>query len=101
MVVSGCTFEFCLDVGAGICRFQRSVTLGDAVFLSGMLFLISTLICDVSLWGAPCGVVFCLEISSNLLMACNFLTPMDTDGAVGAGSEIASIKASAAFVAAS
>ena len=51
-------FEFCLDVGAGICRLLVIFTLGYSVVLCGLLCLASTFVCDVSLWEASCGVVF-------------------------------------------
>ena len=38
----------------------------------------------VSLRVNSCRVVFCLNISDNLLMACNFLSPMDSNGDVDA-----------------
>ena len=41
---------------------------------------------------------FCLKISANFLMACNLVSPMDENGAVGAGLDIAYIKYSAALV---
>ena len=74
-----------LDVGAGVGRFIGSFTLGDAVFMVVLLCLISSLVCAVSLWRDFCGVVLCLKIYANLLMACNLASTMDVNGAVGTG----------------
>ena len=67
MGVGVCDFEFCLDVGAGVCRLIRIFTIKDAVVLGELLCLTSTLVCVVSLWGASCGVVFGLNVTANLL----------------------------------
>ena len=62
--------------------------------------LISTPVCAVSLLGGfPLGS-FCLKIYENLLMACDLLAPMDTNGAVGSGFSIAFIKYTTALVSA-
>ena len=92
-------------------------TLGNAVVLGGMICLTSAPICDVYFLGVSCFVllimlfptlgnknlssrlyVVCLKISTKFLIACNFLAPMDSNGAVGDGFLIASIKSSAALV---
>ena len=39
-----------------------------------------------------CWEIFCFKISANLLMTFNLLSPMDANGDVGAGLEIASIR---------
>ena len=80
-----CYFGFLLDEGAGAGKLLGSFTLRDAFFMYGLLCLTFTLVCDVSPWGDLCGVVFCLKISINLLMACNLEAPMDANRAVGDG----------------
>ena len=52
-----------------------------------------------TLVGGFLGGSFCLNISDNLLMECNFIPPMDTNGAVGSDLGIFSIKSNAALVA--
>ena len=89
---------FCVDVGARVCRQLVIFTIGDAIVLVGLFHLTSTLVCDVSFWGVSCGVVF-LDIY-DFLMACNLLSPMYSNGDVGAGLEIASSKYIAALVSA-
>ena len=68
-----CGFEFFLYVSAGFGRLLGSFTFGYAVVLGGLLCLNSTLVCAVSLWGDSFWIFFCLKISANFLMACNFL----------------------------
>ena len=99
MGVGGCYFESFLDVHAGVGRFIGSFTLRDAVVLGGLLCLTSTLVCEISLWGDFFGFVFCLKISSNFLIECNVLSPMNANGDVCDGSEIASIRPSASLFA--
>ena len=76
----------------------RSFTLGDAVVLCGLLWLTPTFVCAVSLWGDSYGIVFCLKIFANFLMAYNMLAPIDANGAVASEFVISSIKYSAALV---
>ena len=92
----GCFF----DAGAGVVRFLGIFTLKDAVIMGGFLCLKSTIFCDISLWWDLCGVVFCLKISDNFLMDCNFEDPIDVNRYVGAGLDIASIRYSSELVAA-
>ena len=94
-------FEFCVAMGAGVCRLIGSLTLGDELVLGGLLCLTSTIFCAVYLLGDYYGVVFCLKISDNFLMDCNFLATIDANKDVGAGFAIASIKYTAALVSAS
>ena len=68
------------------------------VVLGGLLCLTYTPVFTVSLGEASCGGSFCLTINANFLMDCNFLAPMDSNGAVGSGYVIASIKYSAELV---
>ena len=78
-----------------------SFSLGDAVVLGGLVCITSTLVCDVSLWEDVYGVVLCLKVSENLLIACIFSVPMDANGNAGAGLDFASIRSSATLVSAS
>ena len=54
---------------------------------------------SVSLWGSFYGVVFCLKISDNLLIACILASSMYENGAFRSGLEVASIIYSATLVA--
>ena len=94
-------FVFFLDAGAGVGRLLGSSILKDVVVVGSFLCFISTLVCDVSLWGYFCGVVFCLKISANFMTACIFSDLMDIYEAVRAGLEMDSIRPSSASVAAS
>ena len=76
---------FCLIVGFFSIFFRMSFqTLGNedqyCVVVFGMLFLTLR-----NKNRSSRSYIVCLKISTNFLIACNFLTPMDTNGAVGAG----------------
>ena len=99
--VGGFDLRFFLGAGSGVGGLIGSFILGDAVFMGGLLCMISTLICDVSLWGGFCGVVFFLKISTNFLIACSLTALTDENGDVGGGLDMYSIRSSAALVDAS
>ena len=100
----GVGFEFCLYIGAGVFCLQEIFALEYVEVLDGLICLTYTLVCDVSLWGVSCVVLFrmlfptlgnknrssrsyvvCLKLSSKLRIDCNLLAPMDANGAVSDG----------------
>ena len=83
MGAGGCDFGFCGALGAGVIRLLGIFTLETVVVLGGFLCMTSIFVCVVSLWGASRGVLFCLNIYSNLMMACNLVAQMGENGAVG------------------
>ena len=62
-------FGFFLDEGDGVVKLIGSFTLVYEVSMVGLLCLTYNIVGDVSLWGAFYGVVFCLNISTNFLVA--------------------------------
>ena len=54
---------------------------------------------SVSLWGGFFGLVFCLNISSKLLMVFNLAAPIYSNGSIGDGLYMSSVIYSAALVA--
>ena len=96
--VGACCFGLCLAAGVGVGRFLGIFTLGDVFVSGGLVFITSNLVCDVSLWGYFCGVVFCLNIFVNFLTDCSFSIPMVLNGAARYGLDMASIRYSTVFV---
>ena len=89
-------FRSRLGTGDGVCKLLKNFTFGYVVllgrFLSRLIFITSTLVCDVSLSKYFFGVFFCLNISDSLLIACSFTAPMVKNGAQGVGLDMANIK---------
>ena len=56
---------------------------------------------SISLWGAFCGVLFCLNVSANFLIACSLSALMDANADVWDGLEMVSIRSSTTLVSAS
>ena len=74
-------------------------TFGYAVVMGGFLCLTSTLVCDVSLWGDLCVILFYLKTSATSLMDCILAYLMDINGDVGSGLEMVSIRYNSILVA--
>ena len=58
-------------------------------------------LCYILVGGFLTFMFVCLKISAKLMIPCNLLAPMDSNGAVGAGFEIVSIKPRSVLVAVS
>ena len=98
MGVSECDFLFCLYVVDGVGRMLGSFNRRYVVFMGVLLSITSILICDVSLWGALCGLAFSLKISAKFLMACNMAALIYATVYVGDGLYMASIRYNASLV---
>ena len=94
-------FGFCLVVDAVVGILLGSLTLLNVVVRGELSFFTSALVLDVYLLGGFCGLVFCLNISANFIMAFNLAALMYANGYVGSGLEIESIISSSSLVSAS
>ena len=99
--MGGCDFGFYLGAVYGVGRLLGSLTLVYVVVICGLLCMTSNIVCYVFLWRGFLGVVFCLKILSKYLISCSWAAPMNVNGDVGAGLEMASIRSSAVVVAVS